>query len=108
MVTRSFRLWEYSKFRAVIQGEFCIQCRVGGEGGAWMRRYTNRRGGPVKTGPIQSPKAIVRKAYMPDVEPFMRQYGYKENLEDILRDVDKLPRNNHFYYEQGDLWHGEP
>lgn len=69
-----------------------------------MRRYGNRRGMPVKTGPSPSPAASVGKAYIPDVRPFMRQYGYDENLEDILRGIEKLPNPNHFYYEQGDLW----
>ncbi len=69
-----------------------------------MRRYGNRRGMPVKTSPVQRPKAPETKAYMPDVRAFMRQYGFEENLEDILRGIEKLPNANHFYYEQGDLW----
>lgn len=74
-----------------------------------MRRYGRRRGIPVKTVPVQRPKApAMTNAYMPDVGPFMRQYGYTDNLEDILRDIDKLPQNNHFYYEQGDLWRRKP
>ncbi len=72
-----------------------------------MRRYARRRGVPVKTGPVQRPSAPETKAYMPDVRAFMRQYGYEENLEDILRGIEKLPGANQFYYEHGDLWHGK-
>lgn len=73
-----------------------------------MRRYGNRRRMPVKTGPAQSPVRYETKAYVPDVVPFMRQYGYRENLEDILQEIDRLPQKNHFYYEKGDLWRRNP
>ena len=73
-----------------------------------MRRTVNRRGMMVSTNPRQDPKMPTNGAYMPDVRPFMRRYGYNENLEDILREIDRLPRGNHFYYEQGDLWRRNP
>ncbi len=43
------------------------------------------------------------KPYVPDVRPFMRQAGYSEGLEEILREIDQMSSKNHFYYERGDL-----
>ncbi|MBR5280590.1 MAG: hypothetical protein IKU26_06475 [Clostridia bacterium] len=42
--------------------------------------------------------------YIPDVRPFMRQYGYTESLEEILADIDRLRVGGNFYYDREDLW----
>ena len=42
--------------------------------------------------------------YIPDVKPFMRQYGYTEGLEEILAEIDRLRVDGNFYYDREDLW----
>lgn len=68
-----------------------------GQNGNAGRRFENTAG---KSGGT----ARKSNAYVPDVRPFMRQYGYGEGLEDILREIGMLPEKNTFYYDSGDLW----
>ena len=78
-----------------------------------MRRRTVRQpqrrpmnvGRPMQTEP---PKSTSGERYIPDVRPFMRQYGYTEGLEEILSEIDRLRMGGNFYYEQGDLWRKKP
>lgn len=58
--------------------------------------------------PPAPPRAFAGKQYVPDVRPFMRQYGYTEGLEEILAEIDRLQNGTEFYYEQGDLWRKKP